>query len=148
MSYRKPVNDSHLTWMQEQQIFALWMLEGNLYGRAGGNYVPQYYSGAAIGYVIGGQWSTYRTRQIKNLIDLGWVEQTRMGRLRYYRLTIRAWEWVDNLLFEARNGRSRSGSQNTVDMFAAQEKKKPIKVNGQVVSYFDMTTMNFTPKED
>jgi hypothetical protein len=154
MTYVKSTNDSELTKVQEHLIFALWMLEGNLYGRAGGDYIPQYFSGSAIALVNGGQWSTYRARMTKDLITRGWVETHKQGRLRYYRLSDTGYQWVDNLLFQARNGRTYQVKQAGASLFdsppAKPEKKakpKPLKVKGKQVAWFNLETMQFEPME-
>lgn len=104
--HTKQTKDSKLTRVQEQTLFALWMLEGNLYGREGGDYIPQYYAGKAIALVLGGQWSSYRTNLLKRLIKSGWAEVKKVGHLKYYRLSYEGYVWVQNLLFDARNGRT------------------------------------------
>lgn len=104
--YKKRSKESKLSIVEEQEIFMLWILEGSEYGRDVEKYVPQYFSGGAVALLMGGSWSTGRTRHIKNLIKLGWVEQQRIGRNRYYRLTDGGYLWVKAKISDARNNRT------------------------------------------
>lgn len=110
--YRKNSKEAALKPVEEQIIFALAMLEG-----VGGYYVEEierenvFYSGVAIGYILGGVWSTYRARTCIGLVDKSWVETRSVGRLRYYRLSLAGIQWVNELLFTAKQGRERRFAQ-------------------------------------
>lgn len=119
MSYKKASKESNLTRTQEEIVFTLYMLDSTRYRNRHDGITPQFYSGAAIAIVLGGKWSTYRTRLLNSLIDLNWIEVQRVSRLRYYRLKNESYDWVDNLLFEASNGRTRLGQLvGQMDFFA------------------------------
>lgn len=105
--YRQNDKNSQLTPVEELIIYALQMLETDKDADRVGGSQTTYFSGAAIALVIGGDWSTYRTRSMNRLIKGMWVEERKVAHLRFFRLTTTGKFWMRNLLSSARSGRQR-----------------------------------------
>lgn len=80
----KQIN-GNMSDLEERIIISLWALDIHLgVGRS------DTFSGAAVAYVLGGRWTSYRHKVMMRLAARGWVfvEDVKDGRPRwYYRLT-------------------------------------------------------------
>ena len=90
----KQIN-GNLTDFEERAIMALALLDSH--PRAGKG---AFYSGSAIGHIVGGRWTQYRHKVMLHLVALKWVEilEIKQGRAKwFYRFT-----QAGNVLIEQR----------------------------------------------